>query len=301
MSKLKQKTVDVLRDLAIQYESTDLEIACDLMRVAHEARPNGPFIREKLNEYSTRLNPPNNSASALKLQKLVREGKVAIIPIGFRCFTKVEISNLLEISQPSLPFDSGFFPPYSVANVINNPLIKMDFLNKESQTVCIKYEAYKDPVLGDGIKFQKSSYDEIDSLVVSKDMKDINMYVDSTFGYYTLDLKHNFVLAHYNWHKFSDPNKSRGCTDPLVNLQNINNILNNRIRRMFDLCEVAENIFFIYHMAGNYNHMSIDDKHFDLQDLTPIRVAVNEKFKAQSFVITTDEIINADNILKMMQ
>jgi hypothetical protein len=55
-----------------------------------------------------KLQQPN---AAAKLQQLVRDGDVAIIPAGFRCFTKMRLAKTLGIRQPSLPFDNGFFPP----------------------------------------------------------------------------------------------------------------------------------------------------------------------------------------------
>ena len=298
---LNEQDIDYIRNQAIINEKIDLKFSYDLMLIAHKSRPNGPFIKAKLNEYNSLLNFPNISLSGIKLREIVKEGKVAIIPIGFRSFTKQEIHKLLAISQPSLPFDSGYFPPISVASVINDPFINMDNLDKSSQAVCIKYENHYDPALGLGIKFQKSSYEEIDFLAASKDSKCINKYLDSSLGYYTLDLKHNFILSQYNWHKYYDPKKSKGCADPLVNLKNINQTLNRRIERMFDMCESSEYILFIYQRPENYNYMSIGDRCFDLHDLTPINMAVKEKFNAQSFVITLDEFNNAENLLQLMQ
>lgn len=298
MSRINSKTVDILRDLAVRYELIDLEIAYDLMNIAYKARPNGLFIQRKLDMYKSKLN--YQVPGKIKLNKLVKDGSVAIIPIGFRCHTKKKISELLGIAQPSLPFDSGFFPPFAVANVINDPLISMNFSDRKSQTVCIKYENHNDSALGLGVKFQKSTYDEINSLATSKNLKDINMYLDSTFGYYTLDLKHKFVLAHYNWHKFSDPEKSKCCTDPELNLNNINAVLNKRIERMFNMCLNAKHVFFIFQRSGGYNYMCIDDNFFDLHDLDCIKLAVKKRFKAQSFVITDNEISNAENLLKMI-
>jgi hypothetical protein len=48
---LKDKTINTIRDLAINYENSDLELAHDLMLIAHKARPTGPFIKQKLEEY----------------------------------------------------------------------------------------------------------------------------------------------------------------------------------------------------------------------------------------------------------
>lgn len=45
------KDVDFLRDEAIRIESRDLELALRLMTIAHMARPEGPLIKRKLDEY----------------------------------------------------------------------------------------------------------------------------------------------------------------------------------------------------------------------------------------------------------
>ncbi|MGR5243240.1 glycosyltransferase family 2 protein [Vibrio sp. PNB23_22_6] len=50
-----QEDVDVLRDLAISCENDKLEDSYKLMKIAHKARPDGPFIRQKINEYETKL------------------------------------------------------------------------------------------------------------------------------------------------------------------------------------------------------------------------------------------------------
>jgi len=45
------KDVDFLRDEAIRLESNDLELALRLMSIAHQARPEGVIIQQKLKEY----------------------------------------------------------------------------------------------------------------------------------------------------------------------------------------------------------------------------------------------------------
>lgn len=47
--------VDFLRDEAVRLESTDLSLAFKLMGLALEARPNGPFIKQKYEEYADLL------------------------------------------------------------------------------------------------------------------------------------------------------------------------------------------------------------------------------------------------------
>lgn len=244
---LNKKEINSIRDAALSLEKTDVKLAYNLMKIAFKNRPDGPLIKSKLKVYAEKLKKIPVSKSDFKLKEMVDSGNVAIIPIGFRCFTKNFIAHKLKIVQASLPFDSGFFPPESIASVLNNPKINLKFpdINLNNHTVCIKNERYNDSNLGIVTQFKKSTYHEIDSIVDSGNCSKINSYLDSTYGYYTVDLQHKFVLAHYNWHKLSNPFKSKGITDPEKNIENINQILNKRIERMFELCNSAKYIFFI--------------------------------------------------------
>ena len=47
--------INQLRDMAIKLSSTDLETASSLMRIAHEMRPQGEFIKRKLDEFDELL------------------------------------------------------------------------------------------------------------------------------------------------------------------------------------------------------------------------------------------------------
>lgn len=46
-----QQDIDYLRDQALELEATEPGLAYQLMKLAHGARPTGPFIKRKLNEY----------------------------------------------------------------------------------------------------------------------------------------------------------------------------------------------------------------------------------------------------------
>ncbi len=292
LNELSSKTINAIRDLALKIESEDMETAKELMSLAYTARPTGSRMIKKLNEYDNKLNP---SPAKIELKKMVDRGEVAIIPIGFRCFTKMDTYSSLEISQQSLPFDSGFFPPSSVVSILRNPIINLSYSN---HSVCMKYENHHDTVLGLGIKFQTSTYDEINTLATSKDMREINNYLDGTYCYYTLDPQHNYVLAHYNWHKFASQSHSERMFDPEINIKNINDTLNKRIERMFSLCNAAKYIFFVFGEYQEYEYMMIDDHHFDLHNFKNIEHVANDIFSTQSFVITANEIDNADLLLK---
>ncbi|MEL6439374.1 MAG: hypothetical protein AAFQ80_08995 [Cyanobacteria bacterium J06621_8] len=298
LPKLSTQTVNTLRDMAVEMESSNLRVAKELMHLAYLARPNGPFIKNKLKQYDRML---NSSPSNLQLKNMLASGELAIIPVGFRCHTKKKLKKHLGVIQASFPFDNGFFPPVSIASVIRNQRIDLNFQdNNSNHTVCIKYENYHDSVHGKGIKFKKSTYEEINAHAVSRDQDDINQYLDATYGYYTLDLKHKFILAHYNWHVFAHPKYSKGISDPKVNIDNINSILNRRISRMFDVCHAAKYIFFVFLEDKKHDYMMIDDQYLDLNDLGTIDTAIKKTFTAKSFVLKFSEVNSSEKILAML-
>ena len=62
---LTNKEIDKLRDIATKYEDYDFEVAKLLMGIAHRARPHGPYILSKLNQYKT-LSTAINYNSSIK-------------------------------------------------------------------------------------------------------------------------------------------------------------------------------------------------------------------------------------------
>ncbi|CAA6823255.1 MAG: TPR domain protein, putative component of TonB system [uncultured Thiotrichaceae bacterium] len=247
----------------------------------------------------------------LELSALVNSGEIAIIPIGFRCHTFSMLKDKLGIDQARLPFDLGFFPPHAVASVLTRPKINLEFDdNGQSHAVCTMNESNIDPKYGLGIKFNTSTYDEINKIVVDRNIENINMYLDSTFGYYTLDKFHKFVLAHYNWHRFSNklarnwhsaadntnyslhssPDKSKGIADPRENLQITNNILNNRISRMVEVCNTAKHIVFVFENSQNYKYMQIDNEYFKLDDFSTLNEVCNKQYGSKFSLINTSEV-----------
>jgi len=298
IQKLNPKTIDILRDMAVKLETEDLRTAYELMSLAYIARPNGGFIMKKVEEYHHKLFAL--TPEELILKEKIKSGEVAIIPIGFRCFTRMKFIEKVHIQQESLIFDSGFFPPVSVVSVLKNPKINLDYKSSETQTVCIKHENHIDSIYGKGIKFQKSNYEEINSIASNKEVKNLKIYLDSHFGYYTLDLKHKFVLSHFNWHKLADEANSKGITDPLINLRNINIILNRRVKRMFEKCNNAKYIFFIHLENQGYNYMMIDDEKFKLNDFQEIIDVANDIFDAKVHLLDVNKLNGAKEILQII-
>nr|WP_321466841.1 hypothetical protein [uncultured Desulfobulbus sp.] len=231
----------------------------------------------------------------------MNSGEVAIIPAGFRCFTKRNLYSKLGIIQASLPFDNGFFTPHSIGKILKNQNIDLKYNDKSTQTACIKNENYTDIKYGLGIKFETSTYEEINNLAKSKTQKDIKKYLDSTFGYYTLDMNHGYVLAHYNWHKFADIATSKGHTDPEYNLIKISELLNMRIERLVNICRKAKIIFFVYDESQGYNFMCIDDSYFSLSDLEPIKSAANDMFNGRSIIIESKDIESPYHIMSIIK
>lgn len=298
--KLKPKTIDAIRDLAVSVESKDLELAQDLMLLAHKSRPKGSFIKRKLDDYTLKLGNLNSPSNIL-VRNLFESKELAIIPIGFRCFTSMRIREDLGLRQASLPFDSGFFSPESVASVLLDPKIDLRLsLDDKNHSVCMKCEQFNDKDHGLGIQFNRTSYDEIESLLIDKNMDGINSYLDSTFGYYTLDEKHKFVLAHYNWHKFADFSKSGGITNPEENLPRISEMLNKRLTRMFDLCKSANDIIFVFGNYQGYRYIKIDEKVHSLEDFSLLNKVVEDLFPGKAHVVLSQEVDTADKVLTLL-
>ena len=202
------------------------------------------------------------------------------------------------IKQQSFPFDSGFFPPSSVAKVIRSGKVNLEYDDKgTTHNVCVKTERYESPEFGRGIRFESSSYDDIESSISTADMKSMRRYLDGTFGYYTLDVDKKYVLAHFNWHKLASPEKSKGISDPAVNLKLATEMLNKRILRMFEMAQNAQHTFFVFGEFQEYSFMQIDDDIYDLGDLTEIESAIRDCVTENFTLINMSEIESSSTLL----
>ena len=238
-----------------------------------------------------------------KLSRLYDSGELAIVSVGFRCFTKARIKEYLGVElEKSYPFDNGFFPPISVARVLKAKRVNLNSDQpRPNHTVCIKHENYNDPTFGYGIKFDTSTYEEINSAAASRDMDDINKYLDRSFGYYTLDMDNQFVLAQYNWHFFARENRPERIHDPIANINNINEMLNRRLDRLIEKCKAAKYVIFVFAETQGYKHMTIDNHHFDLSDLSPIEKVAKEIFPDSIvFVKNLDDINSPKKVLSLL-
>jgi len=167
--------------------------------------------------------------------------KVLYIPCGFRCFTKNVMKERFGIQQPSLPFDNGFFSSSSIIKFMESGKFK---INLNNTNPCIKKEnIIKDSLRG--VDFKEVSYDFIDEFIKKNGYK--NSYLDSTKGYYTLVKKFGFILAHYNWHSSAN----RRITNPKENIEIVNEMLNRRKARLFDLINASSEINLCLYLTPN--------------------------------------------------
>lgn len=278
---MQKKQIDVIRDAALLLEAEHLDKAMALMEIAKEYRPDGPFICNKLDEYRSKYR------SFETLWSMHSSGDLVIIPAGFRYYIKQLLSKKLGIEQPSLPFDSGFFSPLSISRVLENREIDLRFssLGHPSHDVCYKQENASFNGGAKGISFKRMGYASINAAVSDRNQNDINKYLDNTMGYYTVDNNNKFVLAHYNWHSFADENQTSGITEPSINIPKINELINRRISRMFDLCQQAKIIVFCYAPYRNYTLMKIDDEEYSLTDLSLLKRALGSTFKSKKVAL----------------
>ncbi|WP_144727109.1 hypothetical protein [Cobetia crustatorum] len=283
--------VNVLRNAALKLEGIDVKLSLSLMEMALIERPNGPYIKSKINFYRKQLAQEESSYS--QLHELIASGRLAVVPIGFRCFTKISLREDFGIDQPSLPFDSGFFSPQSVINILQEGRVNLRYDGETiNHAVCIKTEGTGQE--GNFISFEESSYDFINEKVKNHEALKNNKYLDTSRGYYTLDKDHGYVLAHYNWHSLASHERSKGIVDPEVNLKNINDILNKRLNRMNDLCHQAEQVLFVYCNTQDFSYLEIGDDRFNLEDMERLSIFLREKYGDKCVV----QSINSPHQLK---
>lgn len=240
------------------------------------------------------LNPEDEAQ--LRLQQLLADGELAIVSAGFRCFTKIELSKQLGIDQESLTFDSGFFPPAAVARMLESDVIDLS----KGHTACIKTEDFDSAAHGRGIRFERSSYADIDRLATSPKMPGINQYLDSTFGYYTLSENDGYVLAHYNWHKFG-AGKGGRIHNVAKNISAIGDLLTKRLNRLKQKCDRATSVLMVVGETQGYRYMMVDDEAHSLLDNSPIAEAGRHVFGAKCQMVTLSDVATATDALRILR
>lgn len=241
------------------------------------------------------------SAGSKELHELMESGQLALIPAGFRCHTKLALSEKLNVSQESLPFDSGFFPPAAVASLLKSDKVDLaGFGCDKGHTVCIKYENSMHEDFGNGIRFITSSYEEIDRMCVDKESPNINQFLDRTFGYYTLCMNNKFVLAHFNWHKFAAVERSGGSYDILDNINHASSILTKRLNRLHQRCHDAKSVIFVIYDFREYKYMMIDDEIFDLNDFDIILHTAKRIYGNKCQVVALSDLKSPQDVLDII-
>lgn len=236
----------------------------------------------------------NADTAKQRLSELMESGELAIIPVGFRCFTKIELEKQLGIDQDTLVFDNGFFPPIAVARLLAGKMVNFD----AGHTACIKIENHVDVDNGLGIRFVSSTYSEIDQLATSPDLPEINRFLDSTFGYYTLDIANRYVLAHYNWHPFGAVGDR--AHNVAENIVTTSEILTRRLERIMQRCHDARSILFVSGETQGYRYMQIDDEVHDLHDFGPIAQAARDLFGDKCRLATLGDLASAEEAIALI-
>lgn len=238
---------------------------------------------------------PQQEIYRRRLHGLIESGDVAIVSAGFRCFTKIELGKQLGITQESLAFDSGFFPPAAVARMLESDTIDLG----QNHTACIKTENFRHEQHGNGIRFVSSSYGEIDRLATGPNMPGINQYLDSTFGYYTLDKNNGFVLAHYNWHRFG-AGKGGRVHDIRSNILSVGQLLTKRLNRIKQKCQTAKSVLFVIGETQGYRHMTIDNVASLLDDIDAIQDSTKKLFGGKCQAVALEDVSTAEAALRYL-
>lgn len=199
------------------------------------------------------------------------------IPIGYRCYTTGPLKGL-NLTGFTLPFNNGFFPPQSIASVLKTG--NMDLLldiNKEPENFvfCKKLIPISDPKRPgsslDGNSFQTITETEINEHI---EKGYDNRFLDSDSGFYTLHKEHNYILAHYLWHKSS----KKYTTNYRNIVPEISSMFQRRLIRLNEMCETHKNRFFVHYNRQAYGSVKINDVEYDLTDMSILKNQLNETF-----------------------
>lgn len=184
--------------------------------------------------------------------------KQLYVSCGFRCFTHGRIKKIFGIDVARLPFDAGFFTPRSMVKFLQTDNID---INMSNTTPCLKTEEVKEH--GKKILvWERSDYKTIDEYIDENGFD--NRYLDHSRAYYTLCEDYGFLIAHYNWHSLSDPERNKGVTSPIKNIPRINNTLNRRKVRLIEQINDADVINLCFYECQNYEFMKIDNMYYNI-------------------------------------
>jgi len=188
----------------------------------------------------------------------------------------------------SLPFDNGFFPPASVASVLKSGNMNLVLNNNEPGN----FHFCKKVI--DGAHFVSMPEQQIETELQLKGGYD-NELLDSTCGYYTHNIDHGYVLAHYIWHESA----GRYVTNYRNTIDDISSMFQRRLERLYEICSSHGNRFYIYYSPQQYKTLKIDNDIYDLTDMETIKDQLDKSFPTgENIILCFSNIIrkNKNNI-----
>lgn len=198
------------------------------------------------------------------------------IPVGYRCNT-AQILKKFKLMTKSLPFDTGYFPPESVARVIKSQNMQLVY-DKHGKFGNVKL---CEIIPGGGFKtttenkLHKKIEDEGPSIKL----------LGGNGGYYSCHTEHYYMLAHYLWHESSPIYK----TDYKNVILEVSEMFQRRLKRVNELCNTYNNRFFIYYIGvpAPVNTLTIDNVDHDLTDMSLLKNQLNESFGENTLLCFT--------------
>lgn len=85
---MNPKTINAIRDLALEFESSNLEVAYELMEIAYNKRPSGPFIKRKYLEYKKGWMLFQNLSKKIGLYLWLSQVRSQLFLLGFAAIQK---------------------------------------------------------------------------------------------------------------------------------------------------------------------------------------------------------------------
>lgn len=190
------------------------------------------------------------------INKYIKQKNIMVLAAGFRCYTGM-LKKRAGIINKSLPFDTGFFSPTSVVNVLTQPDIK---LTPDMFTPCEK--------IGDRgpravrISFNRTTYDHVDRHFeqFKTNKISVNHMIDTQGGYYMLCEPYQVVLAH--WVRAGQQKIERESS-----LKQQCTMYNRRIDRMMNSIDQSDHVI-VFYFKTHKNRMDINGQSIDLTDFS---------------------------------
>ena len=146
----------------------------------------------------------------------------------------------------------------------------------------------------DGAHFVSMPEQQIETELQLKGGYD-NELLDSTCGYYTHNIDHGYVLAHYIWHESA----GRYVTNYRNTIDDISSMFQRRLERLYEICSSHGNRFYIYYSPQQYKTLKIDNDIYDLTDMETIKDQLDKSFPTgENIILCFSNIIrkNKNNI-----